>query len=215
MITCHHPWHLADPQDKCFASFLADPHTFKKMLPMSDAAHAILQRIFVLNPLRRMTLTGLRRAILEVDTFFPAVDELDEYDEYAAVATAAIGKKYGGEPSGKAVVGSVDHPQEVPSASELESDLRDSPGPMMKRLSEEWDDVVVRLISRTAFKGHYASSTDSSSSSSSSRDASPTFRLSFTAVEKPLTAVGVPCTGGSDRGDVVLLRPKRKREEFS
>ncbi|KAI8995352.1 kinase-like domain-containing protein [Trametes punicea] len=90
MISGRHPWQKATMEDQCFSRFVQDPDFLLHMLPISQGANDILQRIFALNPLSRITLPELRTAILEVDTFFLAEDELSEAGEYAQVAAAAL-----------------------------------------------------------------------------------------------------------------------------
>ncbi|RPD81749.1 kinase-like protein [Lentinus tigrinus ALCF2SS1-7] len=200
MITRRQPWGRAEPEDECFARFLTEPGMLKMTLPISDSAHTILQRIFVLNPIRRITLTDLRRAILEVDTFFADHDELKE-DE-----------RCGGQQSDKAAVGSIDHLEKDISDCEPEDGLWNYPRAVKKaRLSEEWDDEVVYLIARFPIREADDDDDDDSSGSStrtSSRDA-------YAKSESFPVVRDVPGVVEEDCDVVVYQRPKRKRADFS
>ncbi|KAI8995448.1 hypothetical protein BD414DRAFT_479566 [Trametes punicea] len=90
MISGRHPWQKTTVEDQCFSRFVQDPDFLLHMLPISHGANDILQRNFAQNPLSRITLPELRTAILEVDTFFLAEDELSEAGDYAQVAAAAL-----------------------------------------------------------------------------------------------------------------------------
>jgi serine/threonine protein kinase len=70
MICGRNPWKLAVSTDDCFSAFLYDPHWIPRVLPISKAAHILLKRILVINPLDRVTLSELRREVLLIDNFF-------------------------------------------------------------------------------------------------------------------------------------------------
>ncbi|TBU58697.1 kinase-like protein [Dichomitus squalens] len=82
LITGRNPWYIASPEaDQGFRLYLREgPAWFHKNLPMSVGAAEILGRIFEINPKRRITLPELRKAIEELDTFYPQ----------AAPSTAAV-----------------------------------------------------------------------------------------------------------------------------
>ena len=74
MVSCQNPWGKASLKDEAFSRFIYDPDTLYHKLPVSKGAHAILRRIFTFNPLRRITLQGLRKMVLSLDTFFRTPD---------------------------------------------------------------------------------------------------------------------------------------------
>ncbi|KAL6307039.1 kinase-like domain-containing protein [Sparassis latifolia] len=72
LITGRCPWFVANPhRDEGFAMFLREgPSYIHRRLPISRGVSEILGRIFTLDPNRRITLNELRKAVLEVDTFW-------------------------------------------------------------------------------------------------------------------------------------------------
>lgn len=76
--------------DELFVEFVNDPGFLQNMLPISAGADALLRRILDLDPRRRITLPRLRKAVLELDTFFISEEEFDEAAEFAEIAAAAI-----------------------------------------------------------------------------------------------------------------------------
>ncbi|TFK91164.1 kinase-like protein [Polyporus arcularius HHB13444] len=78
MISSRNPWQKAVLKDKGFALYVEDHDFLYDTMPISEAAHTILQRIFTINPLRRITLSKLRRAIENVDTFFRPTEDIEE-----------------------------------------------------------------------------------------------------------------------------------------
>lgn len=90
MISGLHPWEVASPEDLCFSYFLTQPDVLKEQFPISEGANDILQRIFALNPLHRITLRELRREVLKLDTFFLPEDQYSDFHiYYAAIAATA------------------------------------------------------------------------------------------------------------------------------
>jgi serine/threonine protein kinase len=76
MMTTHlPPWTQASPKDKAFSHFLKNPRVLGRMFQgarefrISESATTILQRIFRLDPLSRISLSELREEILKVDSF--------------------------------------------------------------------------------------------------------------------------------------------------
>src|ERR1700687_5225995 len=74
-------WSFATTKDERFANFIHNPNIIRTTHPISQGAADILRRIFVLNPLSRITLAELREEIVKLATFFMSQDELDEAPE--------------------------------------------------------------------------------------------------------------------------------------
>ncbi|EPS96501.1 hypothetical protein FOMPIDRAFT_20375, partial [Fomitopsis schrenkii] len=70
MIAGRNPWTTASMDDQCFLRSMTNQGYLQKMLPISDEAAAILQRIFTYDPKTRITIPDLREATLDVKTFF-------------------------------------------------------------------------------------------------------------------------------------------------
>ncbi|TFK90223.1 kinase-like protein [Polyporus arcularius HHB13444] len=202
MITGRQPWRMAEPVDECFAWFLTDPHMLMKSLPISDGVNAILHRIFVLNPLRRITLTELRRAILEVDTFFPEKDELAEYS--AEEETAAASMQCGGQSSDEAVVGSIPHFEEGVNEDGMRSNLHSV---KKARLNEDDDEEFIFLVAKFPVR----EDDESSISSASSRDTHASAKSSSVTPKRPPMDCKGACMAGRTFGEAVYQRAKRKR----
>ena len=71
--------------DDCFRSYVTNPSFFRDMLPISPAADAILKRVFT-NDIGRVTLSQLRRLVLDVDTFFMSDAEIARSGTYVKMA---------------------------------------------------------------------------------------------------------------------------------
>jgi hypothetical protein len=76
MICGRNPWKTAEPQDECFAAFLADNDFLSRVLPISNGANRILKRCFKLHPLGRPSIAQIREEVLKIDTFFLTEKEL-------------------------------------------------------------------------------------------------------------------------------------------
>lgn len=76
IVTGRNPWRYATSDDACFAAYLNDNDFFKQVLPISEGVNDIFKGIFILNPLRRVSLPELRRKIRALDTFFDYENDL-------------------------------------------------------------------------------------------------------------------------------------------
>jgi hypothetical protein len=79
MIANIRPWSLASPDDHYYSNFLVDRTILYDTLLISDAAYALLAKIFSPRPERRPSLAEIRREVLAMDTFFPTDDEAARY----------------------------------------------------------------------------------------------------------------------------------------
>ncbi|KAF2487640.1 kinase-like domain-containing protein [Neohortaea acidophila] len=63
-LTCgRNPWKRASLDDSTFRAFMRDRNFLQSILPVSDELNCILQRIFEVDPKRRISLDALREAI--------------------------------------------------------------------------------------------------------------------------------------------------------
>ncbi|KAI5893463.1 Pkinase-domain-containing protein [Schizophyllum commune H4-8] len=76
LVSGRNPWGYAVSSDACFAAYMRDPNFLLTVLPISEAANNVLKRIFVINPLRRISLPGLRAEIEDIRTFYASDVEL-------------------------------------------------------------------------------------------------------------------------------------------
>jgi serine/threonine protein kinase len=76
LVCGRNPWRIASTSDESFTSFLADPNFLRRILPISDECLYVLAQIFTIDPNARISLNKLRRAVLEVKSFFMGEDEL-------------------------------------------------------------------------------------------------------------------------------------------
>ncbi|PIL29604.1 transporter [Ganoderma sinense ZZ0214-1] len=90
MITSRQPWCIASSEDCCFSTWLEDRDFLKQVFPISDGANLIIQRIFQLEPLDRISLSELRREIRELDTFFPTSNERIETSDLSWFVAADV-----------------------------------------------------------------------------------------------------------------------------
>lgn len=94
MIAGRNPWTTATRDDQCFLRSMTKPGYLQKMLPISDEAAAVLQRIFTYDPKMRVTLPDLREAILKVKTFFMSKEQLASGNRFAQIAARQYFQKY-------------------------------------------------------------------------------------------------------------------------
>lgn len=94
MIAGRNPWTSATMEDQCFLRSMTKPGYLQKMLPISDEAVAILQRIFTYDPKMRITVPKLREAILKVKTFFMTKEQLAKSHRFSQIAARSYFQKY-------------------------------------------------------------------------------------------------------------------------
>ncbi|EMD31911.1 hypothetical protein CERSUDRAFT_162364 [Gelatoporia subvermispora B] len=88
MICGHNPWRHATIEDPCYRAFVKDSDYLGKTLPISAAANNIFRRIFMPEPLRRVSLPLLRLMVLQIDTFFMTDDEISRSSDHVKNAAA-------------------------------------------------------------------------------------------------------------------------------
>lgn len=76
LVCGRNPWRIASPSDESFNAFLKDPHFLRKILPVSEDCLYILTRIFTVDPSQRISLTELRKLILNIPSFSMDEEEL-------------------------------------------------------------------------------------------------------------------------------------------
>ncbi|EKM56928.1 uncharacterized protein PHACADRAFT_141955 [Phanerochaete carnosa HHB-10118-sp] len=91
IITSRSPWNKAMSTDPCFREYLSHENYLREMLPISEGAQKILRRIFVCEPTERITIPELRKAIINLDTFFMTNDEIAHATDNVRVAAAFCG----------------------------------------------------------------------------------------------------------------------------
>ena len=69
MICGRNPWEKACMLDADFQQFINNPDYLYDSFPISEGACDILNATFTLNPLTRITLSKLRKAVLNLETF--------------------------------------------------------------------------------------------------------------------------------------------------
>ncbi len=70
------PWAKAITSDPNFRIFIHDPDFLRKILPISKGANTIITRMLELLPEKRIPLSELRSAIIDLDTFFMSREEV-------------------------------------------------------------------------------------------------------------------------------------------
>lgn len=64
-LTCgRNPWKRASMEDSTFRAYMRDRNFLQTILPISEELNCILQRIFEVNPHRRITLEELRNLVI-------------------------------------------------------------------------------------------------------------------------------------------------------
>lgn len=91
MISASHPWTQATSTDVQFRQFLKDPDFLYRAFPMSTGAQNIIRDTLRLHPAQRISLRGLREAIVSLDTFLRPVSELQYGLDEDAQPTATPG----------------------------------------------------------------------------------------------------------------------------
>jgi serine/threonine protein kinase len=69
-------WRSASKTDEAYNQFLRNPDTIRSTHPLSKGAADIIKRIFVVNPLERITLSELREEMMNLDTLFMSEEDL-------------------------------------------------------------------------------------------------------------------------------------------
>ncbi|EIW68536.1 hypothetical protein TREMEDRAFT_31801, partial [Tremella mesenterica DSM 1558] len=69
LVCGRNPWRIASPNDESFQSYLDDHQFLKKILPLSEECFKVLEKVFVVDPLKRITLLDLREEILKIERF--------------------------------------------------------------------------------------------------------------------------------------------------
>jgi serine/threonine protein kinase len=73
-LTCgRNPWKRASPEDSTFKAFLQDRNFLKTILPLSSELDTILQRVFEINPEKRVKIPELRSMIFQCQNFTPRI----------------------------------------------------------------------------------------------------------------------------------------------
>lgn len=91
MISSRSPWSKALTSDNCFCEFLLNENYFREMLPISESANTILRQIFAYEPSERITIPALRKAIVDLDTFFMTDEEIMHATDAVRMAAAHCG----------------------------------------------------------------------------------------------------------------------------
>lgn len=76
MVCGRNPWRIASPSDESFNAFLTNPAFLRKILPVSSQCLSILSQIFTIDPQERITLSDLRKQIMEIESFSMDEEEL-------------------------------------------------------------------------------------------------------------------------------------------
>lgn len=91
MVTSRSPWGKALTSDDCFCDFLLNENYLREMLPISKGANTLFRRIFAYEPSQRITIPALRKAIVDLDTFFMTDTEVARSPKNVRIAAAHCG----------------------------------------------------------------------------------------------------------------------------
>jgi hypothetical protein len=163
MISGRIPWGAARVNDESFMAFIEDPDYLLKILPISKEMNEIFKKIFVFEPLKRITLPELFREILLLDSFFISDEDYVHASEYVR----AVRESYATcEPEPRTVLQVQNN-----ISSDDSSDYDDSDA--IRRVDMAWarhvDSRILRAgrsVDITEFAKNEASSDDSSSDES-------------------------------------------------
>ena len=70
MVTNRYPWEAALPSDKEYRAFVIDEDHLFYASPISKSLSELLKRILHPAPTKRLSMPMIRRAVLEMDTFY-------------------------------------------------------------------------------------------------------------------------------------------------
>ncbi|TBU48909.1 kinase-like domain-containing protein [Dichomitus squalens] len=82
MISGHNPWSNACASDACYRVYLRNNNFLREMLPISESANTLLQRIFRRESTRMITIAQIRTAVGNMDTFFMHPEEIARGNDY-------------------------------------------------------------------------------------------------------------------------------------
>lgn len=91
MLSGRSPWSKAVTSDSCFCEFLLNENYFREMLPVSEGANIILRHIFAYEPSERITIPALRKAVIDLNSFFMTDAEIASASDTVRMAAAYCG----------------------------------------------------------------------------------------------------------------------------
>ncbi|WPH02027.1 Hypothetical protein R9X50_00488200 [Acrodontium crateriforme] len=92
-LTCsRNPWKRASMDDSTFRAYMRDRNFLQSILPISDELNYILQRIFEVNPQRRICIEELRDLIMRCPSFTssPSVSNSPQTCAYDTIALSPV-----------------------------------------------------------------------------------------------------------------------------
>ncbi|THG95786.1 hypothetical protein EW026_g5929 [Hermanssonia centrifuga] len=136
MISCRSPWAKALTSDDCFCDYLLNYDYLREMLPISEGANDLLRKIFAYEPMERITIPELRKAVIELDTFFMTDDEIAHGGEIVQMAASYCGL----------------HIEPAESMVAAKADNQTTMGDIPRSPTSLFEDILASpLISATAF----------------------------------------------------------------